>query len=382
MGKKWNRDSRYNKYRHNLWLDEFYTTYFYWYRFLQVADADKTRQVDWTKYKGWGDSKIISTTLFDEWWKEPHSKRKSVYDGKSHPVERWEILFGYSKPQKDGKVLRKWNTEPKFSTTTNSKRDDLRFPLMVYERLHKHYEHYRIPPDKQRQILEMRTNGDGLLRIHSKIDLSYPAIKKYLKDNAYGDKYKITDWKTIGKEIKEIERRRVQRNKDRGITIKTPKTIDLTRYRRNADKILDAVCEGYFPYFPIDENLTEAERRKEQKNRRSLPSGKKHIHRWVRVPPEPNSVFPYLKPKPKPELIDPFLKAKRKAEKKEEQEIIVWLEQKKKKNPKITREERCKQIHEERKEAQKKDQLERQRIKDEIEFNEMMGYNIEKWEIA
>ncbi len=305
MGRKWNRDSRYNKYRKDkkLWLDDFYTTYFYWYRFLQVADADPTRQVDWTKYKGWGGSKVISTTSFDEWWKEPQT-RKSVYDGKSHPVERWEVLFGYSKPQKDGKVLRKWNTEPKFSTTTNSKRDDLRFPLLVYERLHKHYEHYRIAPDKQTQILRLRLEGVGLHKIARQVNLSLSTIKNYLQDNAYGGKYKKTDWKTIGAEIKEIERKRVARNKDRGITIKNPREIDLTEYRRRADEILDNVCIGHFPYPPIPEDITDAERRRLQTYRTERLGKKgKYIHRWKRVPN--HTAFPYNNIEPDPNYIPP-----------------------------------------------------------------------------
>lgn len=395
MGRKWNRDSRYNKYRKDkkLWLDDFYTTYFYWYRFLQVADADPTRQVDWTKYKGWGGSKVISTTSFDEWWKEPQSKRKSVYDGKSHPVERWEILFGYSKPQKDGKVLRKWNTEPKFSTTTNSKRDDLRFPLMVYERLHKHYEHYRIAPDKQTQILRLRLEGLGLHKVAKQVNLSLSTIKKYLKDNAYGGKYKKTDWKTIGKEIKEIERRRVQRNKDRGIIIKTPKTIDLTEYRRRADEILDSVCRGYFPYPPIPEDITDAERRALQTDRtaRVRGKGKKSWgHRWSRVPnhtafpynfvePDPN----YIPPKPEEEEIE-LTREELIEQQKEEKEITQLLEKSIKEHNKprqeVTREERIKQVQIERKREQEQDRAERQQRREERETERMLGHYIEEWE--
>ena len=388
MGRKWNRDSRFNKYRKDrkLWLEEFYTTYFYWYRFLQVADADPTRQVDWTKYKGWGGKKVVSTTLFDEWWKEPQSKRKSVYDGKSHPVERWEILFGYSKPQKDGKVLRKWNTEPKFSTTTTSKRDDLRFPLMVYERLHKYYEHYRIAPDKQTQILRMLLDDVGLHKVARQVNLSLSTIRKYKQDNAYGEQYKKTDWKTIGKEIKEIERRRVQRNKDRGIIIKTPKTIDLTRYRRDADQILDAVCEGYFPYFPIDEELTDTERRKEQQNRRSAAGGS-WDHRWSRVPN--NTAFPYRNKKPelKPQVIDPFRIARifneqRKEEKKITQLLEKSIKEHNKPRQEITREERIKQMQIERKREQEQDRTERQQRREERETEKMLGWYIEEWETA
>jgi hypothetical protein len=213
----------------------------------------------------------------------------------------------------------------------------------------------------------MRLEGVGLHKITKQVNLSLSTIKNYLQDNAYGGKYKKTDWKTIGAEIKEIERKRVARNKDRGITIKTPKEIDLTEYRYRADEILDSVCRGYFPYPPIPEDITDAERRALQTDRiaRVRGKGKKGWgHRWSRVPN--HTAFPYNFVEPDPNYIPP--------EPEEEEK-------------ELTREEVLEQmrLEEERRELRKKKEKEDKEV-DELyndkEIQKMLGWYIEEHEIV
>ena len=60
------------KYRkeEKLWIASRKITYLYWFKFLQLAEKDSNRKVDWRKYKLWGGKKVVMETKFDDWWKD------------------------------------------------------------------------------------------------------------------------------------------------------------------------------------------------------------------------------------------------------------------------------------------------------------------------
>jgi hypothetical protein len=66
--------SRYVMYNKNekLWIPVRRRNYLLWFKFLQHCEEDKTRTVDWSKYRGWGGSNYIRgvsfTQFFDEKW--------------------------------------------------------------------------------------------------------------------------------------------------------------------------------------------------------------------------------------------------------------------------------------------------------------------------
>ena len=61
------KKSRWIKYdaKSGLWTQSNKRIYLYWYSFLQHAERDRTRVVDWGKYEGWGDADEVLNTKFD-----------------------------------------------------------------------------------------------------------------------------------------------------------------------------------------------------------------------------------------------------------------------------------------------------------------------------
>ena len=105
--KRFQPHSRWVKYRNGLWIPVRKKNYVYWFKFLQVAEKEPKFTVDWSNYRGWGGSKVVLSTKFDDWWEQ-----------------RWEKLFGV-KEQTD---------TPRFPMTTNQvKTDSYRTALLVYE---------------------------------------------------------------------------------------------------------------------------------------------------------------------------------------------------------------------------------------------------------
>ena len=99
--------TRWVKYRDGLWIPSRKRVYLYWFKFLQHAEQDSGRKVDWKKYRGWGGSNGIRRQRFDVWWE-------------SH----WKDLFG----------VKNEGEEPKFPLTTKKpKPDGYRTALLVYE---------------------------------------------------------------------------------------------------------------------------------------------------------------------------------------------------------------------------------------------------------
>ena len=81
--------------------------YLYWFKFLQYAELDPNKTVNWKKYPYWGGSEVVSNTKFDAWWRP-----------------RWKRLFGYQDPT---------NPDPMFCPTYPHKLDAIRYALRFYE---------------------------------------------------------------------------------------------------------------------------------------------------------------------------------------------------------------------------------------------------------
>jgi hypothetical protein len=63
------KTSRYRKYQDGMWIKSRYVMYRYWYKFLQYAEQDDARTVDWSKYDGWGGANLVLSQRFEIWWK-------------------------------------------------------------------------------------------------------------------------------------------------------------------------------------------------------------------------------------------------------------------------------------------------------------------------
>ena len=103
------KTSRWNRYdkKSGLWIPSSKPIYTFWFKYLQHAERDTTRTVDWTKYDGWGGADTILNIKFDAWWKT-----------------HWKDLFGYELDK----------TEPKHPlSTTKPQLDGIKYSLLVYE---------------------------------------------------------------------------------------------------------------------------------------------------------------------------------------------------------------------------------------------------------
>ena len=105
--------SRWVKYdkESQLWIPSRKRIFLYWFKFLQHAERDSSRKVNWKKYEGWGGANYILGTKFDDFWEQ-----------------NWKELFG----------VKNEGDEPKFSLSTKQpKADGIRYALLVYENLHR-----------------------------------------------------------------------------------------------------------------------------------------------------------------------------------------------------------------------------------------------------
>ena len=72
LNKRYNPRSRWaSKYRKDvgLWIPSRKMTYLYWFKFLQIAEKEPERKVDWKKYDEWGGKEFVMETKFDDWWR-------------------------------------------------------------------------------------------------------------------------------------------------------------------------------------------------------------------------------------------------------------------------------------------------------------------------
>ena len=91
-------ESKYVRYKDNLWIPQRKRTYLYWFKFLIEAEQSSEFTVDWSKYKGWGGSKTILNTKFDLWW-EKHWKKLFGYKVKDVPLEKQRFPLVTGRPK-------------------------------------------------------------------------------------------------------------------------------------------------------------------------------------------------------------------------------------------------------------------------------------------
>ena len=207
------KSSRWKRYdaKSGLWIASNRRIYFYWFRFLQHAENDSNRQVDWSRYEGWGGRDVVLNTKFDVWWRK-----------------RWKRLFGYKLGE----------TEPMYPLTTKKPQPDgVWYSLSVYELREEH-------------LFNGYPNiGRGKVGDYWEIARRI-AVKEYprRRDKGKMDKsYKPEEWSfnitrlSIGRELRKTNP--VECNKKR-------RTVQsrVGRYMRSAKNHLDSVCEGRFPY--------------------------------------------------------------------------------------------------------------------------------------
>jgi hypothetical protein len=181
------KTSRWVKYdrKSRLWIQSNKVIYFYWYSFLQHAERDPSRSVDWTKYDGWGGSETVLNTKFDGWWR-------------SH----WKDLFGIPNE----------GDEPKFPLSTKRpKEQGLRYALLVYEK---------------REIGDLWKIANEIAR------REWDRRKKGLTSTAF-DYAVLEDWNN--KPPKEKSRRKRYTHSK------------VARIRDRGEELLDGVCKGIFP---------------------------------------------------------------------------------------------------------------------------------------
>ena len=207
------KTSRWVKYdrKSKLWIQSKKRIFFYWYSFLQHAEKDPNRNVDWSVYDGWGGRDVVLITKFDVWWRK-----------------RWKRLFGYKLGE----------TEPMYPLTTKKPQPDgVRYSLLVYEL--KDAPLLNGHPDVDRGMV-----GDSWEIAKRIAVLEYP---KRREKGKMDKSYKPEEWsfniarRSVVRELRETNL--VECNKKKRIV-----QSRVGRYMRAAENHLDNVCKGRFPY--------------------------------------------------------------------------------------------------------------------------------------
>ena len=208
------KSSRWKRYdaKSGLWIASNRRIYFYWFRFLQHAENDSNRQVDWSRYEGWGGRDVVLNTKFDAWWRK-----------------RWKTLFGYKLGE----------TEPLYGLNNKKPQPDgVRYSLLVYELKDK--------PLLNGQVVD---EVNGIVGDYWEIAKRI-AVLEYPKRREKGKKdksYKPEEWsfniarRSVVRELRETNL--VEFNKKKRIV-----QSRVGRYMRAAENHLDNVCKGRFPY--------------------------------------------------------------------------------------------------------------------------------------
>jgi hypothetical protein len=208
------------KYRKDkeLWIPSRKITYLYWFKFLQLAEKDPNRKVDWRKYKSWGGKKVVMETKFDLWWE--------TY---------WVDCFG----------IKNEGDTPKYPLTTKQpKSDAMRYALRLYENRHRgstwDIAIYLKKNEKRMYFLEFFGKIDENLNTKTRLTGDGRRRPVY---NEWGHREGELSWiknDTSNKfdDDSEAYLNRIQKHEVQ---------ITVRRYLTNAEKYLDNVCEGKFP---------------------------------------------------------------------------------------------------------------------------------------
>lgn len=181
-----------------LWISTRKTNFITWYRFLQIAIAEK-REIDWSCYGDWGDACYIKATDFNIWWKS-----KSA------------LLFGH----KEGEA-------PRFKLNTNKPQSEgMRYSLLLYEMkdeegingntwlLAKEFAKREYPKRKKREAIYPHYNKDNWSFHYARVNPG----KELIRENP----------KQFAREKRQVQSR-------------------VSRYLSQAELMLRNVCLGRFP---------------------------------------------------------------------------------------------------------------------------------------
>ena len=188
--------SEWIRYKDGLWIPYRKRTYLYWFKFLQEAERSDEHKVNWNKYRGWGGSKEILESRFDDWW-----------------TSHWKDLFAVETKGVD-------MTKTRFPlSTTQPKTEAIRISWLVWL-------HRNTPPDYA------------------------PNMSRYGGETYYPKRG--SNNLAIARKIISLEKRNTYLspiNPDDINNRNEPKTIMslVGRYKRRANKIVTNVCNGQFP---------------------------------------------------------------------------------------------------------------------------------------
>ena len=212
-----------------LWIPTYKRNYLYWFKFLQYAEQDPNRKVDWRKYRLWGGKKVVMETKFDDWWKE-----------------YWIDCFG----------IKKEGDTPKCPLTSKKPNSDtFRYALRLYENRHRgsnweialgfrktetrscSYAFFWGAEENMKTKTSLR--GDGY-RKQVDTPLDTHKDKLWVKDKSSNKFDELPDREEV---FANPNKKQPIENRD----VKRYVQSKVGRYLKKAEEYLDNVCKGKFP---------------------------------------------------------------------------------------------------------------------------------------
>ena len=165
--RKYDKDSK-------LWIPDYYVLYAYWYRFLQIA-IEENRDIDWTRYEGWGGPEVIQNTKFRKWW-----------------LEHWKELFGVKTELGVSRSSRRFRL-----STKKPKRNGIKVALRVYENKHRG-ENWEIMEYLNKKYVEKKGIDMGSINANNETSWDTKEVNRTIK-RYMGQAETILDNVCIGK---------------------------------------------------------------------------------------------------------------------------------------------------------------------------------------
>ena len=269
------RQVQYHK-ESKLWIPHRKRVYLYWFKFLQIAEQDTKRKVNWKKYKGWGDAKyILGVKNFDVFWND-----------------KWKELFGL-------KTIKDIQRFP--ISTSKPKIENIRTSWLVYQKLHlKSY--LQIAKEIQESELKNRTGvkdfknaTDETITDSGVYNTDTHTIKPDNGEKGQGIdlfekrrnpnlspaliREKIGDDDMKMKQLINAEVNKKVRAEKKSILFKA-----VSSYIKTSESILDGVCEGKFPETPdmrSKETFVRGEGKRSRKSNYYSPSKLESAEEYV-----------------------------------------------------------------------------------------------------
>jgi hypothetical protein len=234
------RQVQYHK-ESKLWIPHRKRLYLYWFKFLQIAEQDTQRKVNWKKYDGWGGANyILGVKNFDEFWND-----------------KWKELFGL-KTLKDKQRFPISTSKPKIESIRTSYLVHQKLHLKSYVKIAKEIQESELTNRKGIKDFQDATN-DFIIESGVYNSTHNTIGKKEKSDKGIGEGRKS---KLTASEIKDrfgnVSRDRRSLNSykntrvNRILNAESKKIVigAVNHYRITAESILDGVCEGKYPETP------------------------------------------------------------------------------------------------------------------------------------